>query len=134
MVCAPIAQMPEDLQTVAAVRAEPFGRPEHAHLTRPCAVRLARATVPLQIPAQILEKTGITHFDSHAVPNIGTAPDGKNPPLCDCFENSLGDVEIRINVLHVVVLLERVHEAQELAGGSFVLDLDSRPRKHRQLR
>jgi hypothetical protein len=126
--------MPEDLQTVAVVRAEHFGRPEHTHLARPCAVRLARAAVPLQIPAQILEKAGITHFDSHAVPNIGTAPDGENPPLCDCFENSLGDVEIRVNVLHVVVLLECVHEAQELARSPFVVDLDSRPREHRELR
>jgi hypothetical protein len=111
MVCAPFAQMPEDLQTVASVRAELFGRPEDAHLERPRAVQLARAAVPPQIFAQILEKAGITHFDSHAVPSIGTAPDWKNPPLCDCFENPLGDVEVRVNILHVVVFLECVHQA-----------------------
>jgi hypothetical protein len=79
MVCAPFAQMPEDLQAVAGVRAELFGRPEDAHLERPCAFWLARAAVLLQILAQILEKAGITHFDSHAVPSIGTAPDRKIP-------------------------------------------------------
>ena len=67
MVCAPLAQMPEDLQTVAVVRTELFGWPEHAHLARPFALLLARTAVPLEIPAQILEKAGITHFDSHAV-------------------------------------------------------------------
>ena len=134
MVCAPFAQMPEDLQAVASVRAKLFGRPEDAHLARPCAVQLARTAVPLQIPAQILEKAGITHFDSHAVPNIGTAPGGKNPPLCDCFENPLGDVEVRVNILHVVVFLERVHQAQELPRSRLILDLNGRPREHRQLR
>jgi hypothetical protein len=134
MVCAPFAQMPEDLQAVACVRAELFGRPEDAHLARPCAVQLARAAVPLQILAQILEKAWITHFDSHAVPNIGTAPDGRNPPLCDCFENPLGDVEVRVNILHVVVFLERIHQAQELARSRLLLDLNSRPREHGQLR
>jgi hypothetical protein len=134
MVCAPFAQMPEDLQAVACVRAELFGRPENAHLERPCAVRLARAAVLLQIPAQILEKTGVTHFDSHAVPTIGTAPGGKNPPLSDCFENPLGDVEVRVNILHVVVFLERVHQAQELPRSRLLLDLNSRPREHGQLR
>ena len=134
MVCAPLAQMPEDLQTVAVVRTELFGGPEHAHLARPFAVLLARAAVPLEIPAQILEKAGITHFDSHAVPNIGTAPDGKNPPLCDCFENPLGDIEVRVNILHVVVFLERVHQPQELPCSHLLLDLDGRSREHRQLR
>jgi hypothetical protein len=134
MVRAPFAQMPEDLQAVAGVRAKLFGRPEDAYLARPCAAQLARAAVPLQILAQILEKAGITHFDSHAVPNIGTAPDGKNPPLCDCFENPLRDVEVRVNILHVVIFLERVHQSQELACSSLLLDLDGRSRKHRQLR
>jgi hypothetical protein len=134
MVCAPFAQMPEDLQAFAGVRAKLFGRPEDAHLARPRAVQLARAPVPLQILAQILEKAGITHFDSHAVPSIGTAPDGKNPPLCDCFENPLGDVEVRVNVLHIVVFLKRVHQAQELARSRLFLDLNGRPREHRQLR
>ena len=134
MIRAPFTQMPEDLQAVACVRAKLFGRPEDAHFARPCAVQLARAAVPLQIFAQILEKAGITHFDSHAVPNIGTAPDGKNPPLCDRFEHSLGDVEVRVNVLHVVVVLERVHQAQELTRSRLLLDLDSRSRDHRQLR
>ena len=134
MVCAPLAQMPEDLQTVAGVRAELFRRPEDAHLARPCAALLARAAVPPQILAQILEKAGITHFDSHAVPSIGTAPDGKNPPLCDRFENPLGDVEVGVNILHVVVFLERVHQAQELTRSRLLLDLDSRSREHRQLR
>lgn len=134
MVCAPFAQMPEDLQAVAGVRAELFGRPEDAHLERPCAFWLARAAVPLQILAQILEKAGITHFDSHAVPSIGTTPGGKNPPLCDCFENPLGDIEVRVNILHVVVFLERVHQPQELPRSRLLLDLDGRSREHRQLR
>ena len=134
MVCAPFAQVPEDLQTVARVRAELFGRPEDAHLARPYAVLLARAAVPLQIFAQILEKAGITHFDSHAVPSIGTAPDGENTPLCDCFENPLGDVEVRVNILHVVVFLERIHQPQELPRSHLLLDLDGRSREHRQLR
>jgi len=134
MVCAPFAQMPEDLQAVAGVRAKLFGRPEDAHLERPCAVQLARAAIALQILAQILEKAWITHFDSHAVPSIGTTAGGKNPPLCDCFENPLGDVEVRVNILHVVIFLERVHQSQELARSRLLLDLDSRSGEHRQLR
>jgi hypothetical protein len=59
--------MPENLQTLAVVRAEFAGWPEDAHLARLRPALLARTPVALEIAAQILEKTGITHFDSHAV-------------------------------------------------------------------
>src|SRR5687768_18145298 len=49
------------------------------------------------------------------------------------LENPFGNVEVRVDVLNVVVLFERVHEAQKLAGGGLVLDLDGRPRNHGQV-
>ena len=67
VVCAPLAQMPEDLQALAVVRAGSLGRPKHPHLAGSRTVLLARTAVALKIAAQILEKTGITDFDSHAV-------------------------------------------------------------------
>jgi hypothetical protein len=133
MVCAPLAQMPEDLQAVTVVRAGSLGRPQHPHLAGGRAVLLARAAVALKIPAQILEKTGITDFDSHAFPNIGIVRMATYPPLGDRFQDALGDVEVRVDVLNVVVLLEGVHEAEQLARGGLVLDAHCRARQHREL-
>jgi hypothetical protein len=59
--------MPEDLQTLAVVRADLIGGPQDAHFARLSPALLARTAVALEIATQILEKTGITHFDSHDV-------------------------------------------------------------------
>ena len=66
MVGAPLAQVAEDLQALAVRRGNGIRGPKDAHFTRLRPALLARATVALKIAAQILEKTGITHFDSHA--------------------------------------------------------------------
>ena len=66
VICAPLAQMPEDLQTLAVFSPNLARGPEDAHITRLSPALLARTAVALEIAAQILEKTGITHFDSHA--------------------------------------------------------------------
>src|SRR5690242_4669226 len=49
------------------------------------------------------------------------------------FEDSLGNVEVRVDLLHVVVLLELVDQAQDLLRLVLVLDGDGRLREHRQL-
>ena len=80
VICAPLAQMPEDLQALAVLRADSVGGPENAHLARLRPALLARAAVALEIAAQILEKIGITHFDSHTVSRYRKRADvGKYP-------------------------------------------------------
>ena len=136
VVCAPLAQMPEDLQALAVVRAGSLRRPKHPHLAGSRAVLLARTAVALKIAAQILEKTGITDFDSHAVSNIGIVRIRTYPPfasLGDGLEDALGDVEVRVDILHVVVLLEGVHQSQELPRRRLVLHAHSRAGQHREL-
>src|SRR5262245_28811157 len=51
----------------------------------------------------------------------------------DGFEHLLRDVEVRVDVLNVVVVLELVDQAQNLLCRTFVCDLDRRLRTHRQL-
>jgi hypothetical protein len=134
MIFAPLAEVPKDLQAVSLLRAKRVGRPEHAHLAHARrSVRLAGAAVVPQIAAQVVQKVGVTHFDSHAAPSIGCVRIATYPPLSDRFENPFGNVEVGVDVLDVVVLVESVHQPQELAGGGFVPYLDGRARQHRQL-
>src|SRR5581483_629062 len=59
---------------------------------------------------------------------------GRPPSLGrDRLQHGLGDVEVRVHVLHVVVLLERVHEPQELPRRGLVLDPDRGLRHERHL-
>jgi hypothetical protein len=51
----------------------------------------------------------------------------------DRLEHPLGDVEVRVDVLDVVVVLELVHEAEDLLRIPLVRHLDGRLRDHRQL-
>ena len=51
----------------------------------------------------------------------------------DGLEHPLGDVEVRVDVLDVVVVLERVDQAEHLLCGALVLDLDRGLGQHRHL-
>jgi len=66
VVCAPFAEVPEDLHPIGHVRAKIFARPEDANLAAVFAVRLARASVGLEVDTQVVQKLLITHFDTHA--------------------------------------------------------------------
>src|SRR6266508_2495557 len=47
------------------------------------------------------------------------------------FEQLLGDVEVRVDALDVVVLLEAVQQPHDLARDALVLDVHRRLRQHR---
>src|SRR5919201_5626623 len=49
------------------------------------------------------------------------------------LEDALGDVEVRVDALDIVQVLELLHEAQDLASRTLVLDLKRRLRHHRDL-
>src|SRR5215211_4556433 len=49
------------------------------------------------------------------------------------LEQLLGDVEVRVDALDVVVLLQPVEQAHDLARHALVLDLHRRLRQHRRL-
>src|SRR5437867_11688754 len=62
-------------------------------------------------------------------------PAPENPPRLELrvLEHFFGHVEVRVHLLPVVQVLERVDEADELAGG-VALDADRRRRPHGELR
>src|SRR5213080_4272990 len=106
-------------------------------MVRPCSLRTAAAkacrsaaakssAVPRRCPTPILVKGG-------ASIGASTAQYRYEPSAGDGLEHALGDVEIRVDVLHVVVVLERVDQAQDLLRSALVRDLDCRLRDHRQL-
>src|SRR5437773_2317640 len=49
------------------------------------------------------------------------------------FQNRLGDVEVRVDVLDVVCLFEALDEADHRSGRGLVPDRDRRLRNHRKL-
>src|SRR3989442_11533200 len=53
---------------------------------------------------------------------------------CDSFEQALRDVEVCVDLAHVVELLERIDQAKRLARRGLVVELDRRLRHHRRLR
>ena len=76
---------------------------------------------------------------------LGTGPDVSFPPrrieraepsglAGDRFQHLLGDVEVGVDVLDVVVVLERVDQAHHLPRLRFVLDGDGHLRNEHQLR
>ena len=71
VVCAPFAEVPEDLHPIGHVRAKILARPEDPNLAAVLAARLARAPVDLEVATEVVQRPLITHFDSHAVRDIG---------------------------------------------------------------
>jgi hypothetical protein len=59
--------MAEDLQPVGGIRAEILARPQDADLAPVVAAGFARTAVALEVTTQVVQKPGITHFDTHAV-------------------------------------------------------------------
>src|SRR3712207_7809673 len=59
---------------------------------------------------------------------------GKGGPSPDLLEHLVGDVVVRVDVLHVVAVLERVDQPEDLARGLLVqLDRDAGDRKSTRL-
>ena len=75
MLGTPLAQVPEDLQSVPS-----FGtvalRPEDAHLADVGRLGLARTAVLEEITSQVFEQGWITHFYAHETPIGRSALEG----------------------------------------------------------
>ena len=67
-------------------------------------------------------------------PAATPSPRGAAQPLGGGgLEHLLGDVEVRVDLLDVVVVLERVDQAHQLPRLALVVDRDGRLRQHREL-
>ena len=71
MLGTPLAQVPEDLQSVRRVGTVAL-RPENAHLADVGAERIRRAAIFEEIGPQVFEQDWIAYFYAHAS-NIGSA-------------------------------------------------------------